>query len=53
MMGFLGVTADITGFEVEPSILMFSMLLGCVIQLMKDTAEENERDEKRRSQISK
>jgi hypothetical protein len=54
MMGFLGVTADITGFELEPSILIFSMLLGCVIQMMKDTAdEEHGRDMKRKSQISK
>lgn len=46
MMGFLGVTADITGFELEPSILVFSMLLGCVLQIMKDTADEENKNKK-------
>lgn len=48
MMGFLGVTADITGFELEPAILVFSMLMGCVIQILKDTADEEVEENKRK-----
>jgi len=46
-MGFLGVTADITGFELEPSILVFSMLFGCVLQILKDTADNEENEQKK------
>lgn len=46
MMGFLGITADITGFELEPAILIFSMLMGCVLQILKDTADEDEKERK-------
>jgi hypothetical protein len=53
MMGFLGVTADITGFELEPSILVFSMLMGCIIQILKDTADEENERERTKNQASK
>jgi hypothetical protein len=53
MMGFLGVTADITGFELEPAILIFSMLMGCVLQILKDTADEDNEKEKKRKLESK
>ena len=53
MMGFLGITADITGFELEPAILIFSMLMGCVLQILKDTADEDNEKEKKRKLESK
>ena len=53
MMGFLGVTAGITGFELEPAILIFSMLMGCVLQILKDTADEDNEKEKKRKLESK
>jgi hypothetical protein len=53
MMGFLGVTADITGFELEPSILVFSMLFGCILQILKDTADEDNDKQKKKISESK
>jgi len=53
MMGFLGVTADITGFELEPSILVFSMLFGCILQILKDTADEDNEKKRTRNLASK
>lgn len=42
MLGFLGLTADVTGFELDPPILALSLFLAVILQLIKD-AEQSER----------
>lgn len=38
-MGFLGMTSDVTGFELDPTILCIGLAVSVVIQLMKDNTE--------------
>lgn len=39
-MGFLGITANVTGFSFDPSVLVFSVCLASVVQLLKNSADE-------------
>jgi len=39
VLGFLGMTSDVTGFELEPTILAFGLAVSVVLQLMKDNTE--------------
>jgi hypothetical protein len=39
VLGFLGLTSDVTGFELEPSIIAFGLAVSVVLQLMKDNTE--------------
>jgi hypothetical protein len=39
VLGFLGLTSDVTGFELEPPILAVGLAVSVIIQLMKDSAE--------------
>mgnify|MGYP003573153017 CR=1 FL=1 len=41
MLGFLGLTADVTGFELDTGVLLGSLLFAVIIQLLKD-AEKTE-----------
>lgn len=43
MLGFLGMTADISGFVIDPPLLVGCVLLASFIQLIKNEAEKNER----------
>lgn len=43
MLGFLGMTADISGFAIEPAILVGCVLMASFIQIIKNEAEEKER----------
>lgn len=36
MLGFLGLTADVTGFEFDREILLMSLLFAVVAQCCKD-----------------
>lgn len=45
-MGFLGITADVTGFSIDPPILIFSFLLASFVQVLKNSAEEEKKKEK-------
>jgi hypothetical protein len=36
MLGFLGLTADVTGFELDRGILLVSLLFAVCVQLLKD-----------------
>lgn len=50
-MGFLGITADVTGFSLDPPILIFAFLAASFIQVMKNEAEKSKsiEEEKKRS----
>lgn len=37
VLGFLGLTSEVTGFEIEPPILLIGICASVVIQLLKDT----------------
>ncbi len=39
VLGFLGLTSDVTGFELEPSVLAIGLAVGVIIQLLKDNSE--------------
>jgi hypothetical protein len=41
VLGFLGLTSDVTGFELEPSILAVGLVVSVVLQLLKDNTEVN------------
>lgn len=49
-MGFLGLTADVTGFELDSDVLLASLFLGICVQLLKDAAPT---DDKRGKDITK
>jgi hypothetical protein len=36
MLGFLGLTADVTGFELDRGVLIGSLFFAVCIQLLKD-----------------
>lgn len=36
MLGFLGLTADVTGFELDRGVLLASLLFAVCVQLLKD-----------------
>lgn len=38
-MGFLGITADVTGFSIDPPIVIFAFLAASFIQFLKNSAE--------------
>lgn len=42
MLGFLGLTADVTGFEFDHGVLMFSLLCGIVAQIFIDAEPNND-----------
>lgn len=39
VLGFLGLTSDVTGFELDPNIIAFGLVISVVIQLLKDNTE--------------
>jgi hypothetical protein len=39
VLGFLGITSDVTGFELEPTILAVGLAISVIIQMLKDNAE--------------
>lgn len=39
VLGFLGLTSDVTGFGIEQPILAVGLALSIIIQLLKDYAE--------------
>lgn len=39
VLGFLGLTSDVTGFELEPAVLAIGLAIGVIIQLLKDDSE--------------
>jgi hypothetical protein len=38
VLGFLGLTSDVTGFELEPSVLAVGLAVSVVFQMLKDNA---------------
>jgi hypothetical protein len=46
VLGFLGLTSDVTGFELDPSILAVGLAVSIVIQLLKDNAEQSDSSSK-------
>jgi len=56
MLGFLGLTADVTGFELDRGVLLASLLFAVCIQLLKDaelTEDGKGRDLTRQKQFQK
>jgi len=54
MLGFLGLTADVTGFEFDRGVLLASLLFAVIIQLCKDAEQtENGKDLTKQRQFSK
>lgn len=45
LLGFLGVTADITGFNLDNSILMIAFGFAAFLQVLKNEAEKESREE--------
>ena len=42
LMGFLGITADITGFSLDTDVLMIGLIISSLLQLIKsEVAQEN------------
>ena len=42
LMGFLGITADITGFSLDSDVLMIGVVFAAFLQILKsETAVEN------------
>lgn len=39
VLGFLGITSEVTGFELEPPVIVFGLAFIVVVQLLKDNAE--------------
>lgn len=39
MLGFLGLTADVTGFELDRGVLLSSLFLAVCLQLLIDAEE--------------
>jgi len=37
MLGFLGLTADVTGFELDREVLLGSLFFAVILQLLKDS----------------
>jgi hypothetical protein len=46
VLGFLGLTSDVTGFELDLSILAVGLAVSIVIQLLKDNAEQSDSSSK-------
>jgi hypothetical protein len=55
MLGFLGLTADVTGFELDRGVLFGTLLFAVIVQLFKDAElnENGERDLSRQKQLKK
>jgi hypothetical protein len=53
LLGFLGITADITGFKLDPPVLIFTLLFSAMIQLVKDNADAELAQKKEQSKSSK
>lgn len=41
-MSFSGVTSEVTGFTFDPGVMIIGAIIMIAIQLVKDSAEENE-----------
>jgi hypothetical protein len=39
VLGFLGLTSDVTGFELEPSLLAIGLAVSVLLQVLKDNVE--------------
>lgn len=48
MMGFLGLTADITGFTLDSDVLMVGMIFAGFLQILKSDRCQENRDDQRR-----
>jgi hypothetical protein len=54
MLGFLGLTADVTGFELDHGVLIGSLLFAVIVQLLKDAEPtENGKDLTNQKQLKK
>lgn len=42
LIGFLGMTAEITGYELEPTFLAMALLGAAALQVLKNLAEHEE-----------
>jgi 1,4-dihydroxy-2-naphthoate octaprenyltransferase len=40
-LGFLGITADVTGFTFDPPILIFALVTASLIQIMSNEANKD------------
>lgn len=55
MLGFLGLTADILGFEFDKATIIISLTIGVVVQLLRDaepTPDGKARDISKQRQFS-
>lgn len=50
-MGFLGITADVTGFCLDNSILLGVLGLATFLQLMKNAAEAENEETKHKANV--
>lgn len=41
VLGFLGITADVTGFSFDPPVLVASVVLASILQILKNSAEDS------------
>ena len=46
LLGFLGVTADVTGFSLDPPILVGAILIASFLQLIKNESERTKEKER-------
>jgi hypothetical protein len=56
MMGFLGITADITGFTLDSDVVMIGLIFASVLQLLKsEQCAQNraELEQQRKSRMNK
>lgn len=42
LLSFSGVTSEVTGFTFDPGVMIIGAIIMIAIQLVKDSAEENE-----------
>lgn len=43
MLGFLGITSDVTGFQYDTGIVVVAFAFATVFQLLKNNAEEQKK----------
>lgn len=56
MLGFLGLTADVTGFELDRGVLFTSLFFAVCVQFLKDSVpadDEKAKEWSRQRQFSK
>lgn len=46
MLGFYGLTADVTGFELDRNVIFISLLVAIFLQFVKNAKEEEEENNK-------